>query len=67
MAPTELQYKLVEYIDAATDMAESIRADLALNGKVSEKSTLALVKFAKCAEALDKFTRLINDGVRQLQ
>ena len=66
-SPNDLQYKLVAYIDAASDLAEAIRLDLTKNGKVSEGTTLRLVAFAKCAEALDEFTSLINEGVRKLQ
>ena len=62
--PNELQFKLVAYMDCATDLAESVRADLIRNGKVSEQTVLKLSEFVKSADNVQKFVDLLYKEVR---
>lgn len=62
--PNELQFKLVAYMDSATDLAESVRSDLVRNGKVSEATVLKLSAFVKSAENVQKFVDLLYKEVR---
>jgi hypothetical protein len=62
--PNELQFKLVAYMDSATDLAESVRTDLVRNGKISEKTVLSLLAFVKSAENVQKFVDLLYKEVR---
>jgi len=63
----DLQYKLIDYMDAATDLAESVIQDLRRNGKVSEETVIKLSQFRAKAEAIQKFVDMINKEVRNLQ
>lgn len=47
--------KLVRYVNAATDMAEALEADIkSKSRKVSDKTILALSKFISAAHAVQK-------------
>lgn len=63
-SPNELQFKLVTYMDSATELAESVRQDLVRNGKVSEATVNKLSEFVKAAENVQKFVDTLNKEVR---
>lgn len=43
---------LAKYVNCATDLAEYLRRDIKLNGKVSKDTIWALSEFVKSAEAI---------------
>lgn len=66
MVPNELQHKLVAYMDAATELAESMRADLRKGDAYSEKTVLRLSQFKAAAEKLNAFALLLNVDMLKL-
>lgn len=48
-ADSQLYLKLVNYVHAATDLAEAVEADIKAGRKMSSKTVLALSKFAAAA------------------
>lgn len=66
MQPIQLQQKLVEYTNAAADLAEHVRADIRRDGMYSNETVLKLSQFIEKAQALQKFIDILESNVVKL-
>ena len=64
MMPSELQEKLVQYMNAATDLAEQMRADLQKGDEYSNETVLKLSQFKQHAEKLQSFVDMLETNMR---
>lgn len=64
MGSIELQEQIVAYMNAATDLAEQMRADLRNGDAYSNETVLKLSIFKKKAEALQSFLDMLETGMR---
>lgn len=60
MQQIELQMLLVAYMNAATDLAESIRADLRKGDTYSNETVLKLSQFKQMAEKVQGFVDMLE-------
>lgn len=60
MQQIELQMLLVAYMNAATDLAESIRADLHKGDTYSNETVLKLSQFKQMAEKVQGFVDMLE-------
>lgn len=64
MQNSELQEKLVAYINAATALAEQVRQDLRKGDNYSNETVLRLSEFVEKAEKISKFIDLLETNMR---
>jgi hypothetical protein len=64
MFPSELQEKLVKYMNAATDLAEQMRADLKQGDEYTNETVLKLSEFKLHAEKLQSFVDMLETNMR---
>lgn len=66
MQPIQLQQALIEFISAATDLAEHMRADLRRDGYYSNETVLKLSEYKKSAEKIQKLFDILQSNMEQL-
>lgn len=66
MQPVQLQQALVEYINASTDLAEQMRADLRRDGMYSNETVLKLSEYKQKAEKIQKLFDILQANMEQL-
>ena len=62
---TDAQFKIVAYMDAATELAESIRLDIRAGDTISNETVLKLSEFMQAAAAAERSLALLNKMIRQ--
>ena len=60
MQQIELQAMLIDYMNAATELAESVRADLRKGDQYSNETVLRLSEFKALAEKVQGFVDMLE-------